>query len=289
MYDYEFSVPLGSSAADQVGTDSIQIYAVENTDQNLSTEPIFKVTYDNKAPVFNTDSNNAFVKLSDDICNSSGFYTFGAIASEDKVGNVSQSGVERIAFYFTRDLGYGLNQLDSNVYTAHSGSTTNDLFDVMIYHSNVDADDVTSGNMIVGYQSSLTYSDGLYWRSHTGSASGKTFTYDGAADPNIHAGGLVKINGVIYKIESVSGQTINLPSNIASATSAQFALCNVIDNSGEKNGSSTSSTHGYGFGYYGSRVSDDGDLITETFNNQGTDWIFDASINSKNLPDGPKP
>ena len=286
-YDYDFSVPLGSSAADQVGTDSIQIYAVENTDQNLNTEPTFRVTYDNKAPEFNTDSNNAFVKLSQEVYNSSGFYTFGAIASEDKVGNVSQSGVERIAFYFTRDLNYGLNQLDSTVYTAHSGTTTKDLFDVMIYHSNIDADDVASGNMIVGYNSSLTLSDGLYWRTHAGSVSGKTFTYTGDADPNIHAGGLVKINGVIYKIESVSGQTVNLPSNIDSAASAQFAICNVIDNSGEKNGSSTSSTHGYGFGYYPSRVTDDGDLITESFNQQGTEWIFDASINSRNLPDGP--
>ena len=66
--------------------------------------------------------------------------------------------------------------------------------------------------MIVGYQSNLTYSDGLYWRSHTGSASGKTFTYDGAVDPNIHAGGLVKINGVIYKIEGngTSGRDVRL-------------------------------------------------------------------------------
>lgn len=285
-FDYNFSVPLGNATAGQVGTDTITLKAVEATGQNLQVEQTYTVTYDNKAPEFVTDSENSFVKLSTDIYNSSGFYTFGAIAAEDNVNDVAQSGVERIAFYFTRDLEYGLNELDPSVYTAHSGTATNDLFDVMIYHSNVDADDVASGNMIVGYHN-LTLSEGLYWRTHSGSANGKAFTYEGDADPNIHAGGLVKINGVIYKIKSVSGQTVILPSNIDTATSAQFALCNVIDNAGEKNGSSTSNIHGYGYGYYGSRVTDDGDLITETFNAQSSEWIFDASINSKNLPDGP--
>ncbi len=290
-YDYEFSVPLGNSTSGQVGTDTITIKAIEATDQNLYVEQTYSVTYDNKAPEFNTDTENPFVKLASEIYNSSGFYTFGAIASEDAVEidnkTVNQSGVERIAFYFTRDLEYGLNQLDSAVYTKHSGTSTHDLFDVMIYHSNVDSEDVDSGNMIVGYQSGLTYSNGLYWRSYSGTSSGKTFTYTNTTvDPNIHAGGLVKIGGVIYKIESVSGKTISVASNI-SGTSADFALCNVIDKGGEKNGTSVSSVHGYGFGYYPSRSTDDGDLITETFNSQGTSYIFDASINSKNLPDGP--
>ena len=162
----------------------------------------------------------------------------------------------------------------------------------MIYRSGQDDTDVTSGNMIVNYKgktdsSALKYSEGLYSRTHTGSASGNSFTYTGETDSNIHSCGLVKINGVIYKISSVTDKTINLPSNVEGATSADFALCNVIDNGGEKNGLSISNTHGYGFGYYGSRNTDDGDLITETFNNQGTELIFVASINSKNLPDGP--
>jgi len=288
-YDYKFSIPLGNNTSGQVGKDKITIYAEEATDQNYKVEQSYTVTYDNMAPVFKT-TDSPFIKLSSDIYNSSGFYTFGAIASEDEVKvngvDVPQSGVERIAFYFTRDLNYGLNELDEDVYTEHSGTTTKDLFDVMIYHSNVDADDVASGNMIVGYNS-LTYSDGLYWRTYSGTSSGKTFTYtNNTVDYNIHAGGLVKINGVIYKIISVSGKTITVGSDIT-GTSADFALCNVIDNSGEKNGTSISSDHGYGFGYYGTRATDDGDLITETFNSQNTEWIFDASINSKNLPDGP--
>ena len=298
-FDYNFSIPLGNKTAGQVGTDTITIKAVEATTQDLQVEQTYTVTYDNMAPVFNTDTENAFVKLSTNIYNSSGFYTFGAIASEDKVTvgevDVSQSGVERIAFYFTRDLDYSLSSLDSATYTEHTGekdSKTNDLFDVMIYHSNGDAADVSTGNMIVNYKgktddSLLSYSEGLYWRTHSGSASGSSFTYTGNVDPNIHAGGLVKINGVIYTIASVSDKTVTVSSNIGTATSAAFALCNVIDKSGEKNGTSIQSDHGYGYGYYPTRTTDDGDLITETFNNQGTEWIFDASINSKNLPDGP--
>lgn len=300
-YDYEFSVPLGNAAENKVGTDTIQIHAVENTNQNLPTEPTFKVTYDNKPPVFNIDSENPFVKLSEDIYNSSGFYTFGAIVSEDaeEIGNekIYQSGVERIAFYFTRDLDYSLSELpDRANYSSHTeekDSKTNDLFDVMIYRSGQDDADVSSGNMIVNYKGksegnspTLKYSEGLYWRTHTGTSSGKTFTYTGDADPNIHAGGLVKINGVIYTIKTIDGNIITVEKDIE-GTSADFALCNVIDHGGEKNSGPQTSSHGYGFGYYGSRVTDDGDLITETFTPQGTDYIFDASINSKNLPDGP--
>ena len=91
------------------------------------------------------------------------------LASEDKIGTVSQSGVERIAFYFTRDLNYSLKEIDNTLYASHTGEkegNTNDLFDVMIKHANNDTADVASGNIIINYQgksegdgATLTYSD----------------------------------------------------------------------------------------------------------------------------------
>lgn len=285
IYNYQFSVPLGTNESGQVGTATASFEITEKSDETVEPiTPSYSVVYDTKAPVLNTDTTNSLVNLERNVQNSNGFYTFGAIASEDKVevnGNeISQSGVDRIAFYFTRDLNYGL----------HGGSATNDLFDVMIYHKNTDADDIASGNMITNYKS-RTREDGLYWTSHTGTVSGTSFTYTGTVDKNIHKNGLVKIHGTIYLIDDVSGNLVTLDSapgdtESGETTSALFALCNVID-ANNKNGTRKSDTKGYGYGYYTTRDNDDGDLITESFSKQNTDWIFDASINSKNLPDGP--
>ena len=311
-YNYKFSVPLGSKAENSVGTSTIKFKIKELTDTGLESEPSYSVTYDNKAPVLKTEG-DSLIRLERNVQNSNGFYTFGAIAKEESVEvedesgvtEVIQSGVKRIAFYFTRDLSYGLKELDSSTYSKHAtgdNAVTRDLFDVMIYHKNNDIDDTNSGNMIVDY-TSLTKEDGLYWHSIRGNLSNKTFTYNASttaiqtATKNIHKKGLAKINGAIYLIDDVtvdnvteSNETVTVTLNEAPGdgenVDALFAVCNVID-SGDKNAGLTSSEQGYGYGYYGSRVSDDGDLITESFSKQGTNWNFDASINSKNLPDGP--
>ena len=300
QYDYQFSIPIGNLTQGSVGRSEIKLEITENTNNPTTIYPTFSAIYDNKDPVLNTDTTNSLVNLENKVENSNGFYSFRAIASEDKVRvngeDIEQSGIERIAFYFTRDLEYSLRELDSVTYSEHSSeddAETHDLFDVMIYHKNKDSDDVASGNMIIDYtsDSSLTKENGLYWRKVSGaSISGKTVTIT-AKDNNIHPKGLAKIKGTIYLIDTVSadGKDITLDEAPGNGTAdVLFAICNVIDNGGEKNGKSTSTTQGYGYGYYPVRVGlDDGDLMTENFSNQGTDWIFDASINSKNLPDGP--
>ena len=297
IYNYKFSIPLGSEETDVVGTSTSSFAIKELTTTGLEAEAEHSVTYDNKAPVLTT-SDNALIRLERNVQNSNGFYSFGAIASEDDVDDVKQSGVERIAFYFTRDMNYNLYTKDHTIYSQHSqaaNAQTHDLFDVMISHENTDdTTDVTSGNMIIDYNdettSGLVLQKGLYWKSKIGAISGSTVTLT-AADKNIHKKGLAMVNGTIYLINNLSanGTEITLdsaPGNAANAT-VLFAICNVIDNGGEKNRGAISTTSGYGFGYYPTRDNDDGDLITESFASQGTEWIFDASINSKNLPDGP--
>ena len=298
LINYKFSIPLGNNENGKVGTDEAELEIIENTEQRLNATPKFSVTYDNKAPEFIT-TGSSFVKLNSSVQNSSGFYSFGAIASEKQVNKVDQTGVERIAFYFTRDLEYSLKSLNETTYAKHGAENTNDLFDVMIYHSNKEdnsaEDDTKTGNMIINYKASssgLTLEDGLYWKSLSGSLASNAFTYTEDTNPNIHPRGLVKINGKIYVISGVTGKTISINGELddAASVTAMFAICNVIDNSGERNSGSITYEHGYGYGYYPDRASsgnDDGDRITETFNNQGTEWIFDAAINSKNLPDGP--
>ena len=302
-YDYNFSIPLGDTTTGGVGTSTVYFDITEAlTESAQPINPSYSVSYDNKAPEFKT-SGSAYIKLSSNVQNSNGFYTFGAIASEAKVEEVNQSGVKQIAFYFTRDFEYGLKDIDETTYSEHEKGTsakTHDLFDIMIYHQNLDSVDVSSGNMIVGYDS-MTNENGLYWHSISGTVSNKTFTYTAdtaeleVATKNIHKKGLAKINGTIYLINNVSinGETVIVTLDEApgdteanSSTNALFAVCNVIDSS-DNNGNATSNETGYGYGYYGSRETDDGDLITESFTNQGSEWYFDASVNSKNLPDGP--
>ena len=301
VYDYNFQIPLGNKTAGTVGTSTASYRIVENTSTALADENTFSVIYDNKAPVIKTNKNDSvFVKFDDKVENSNGFYSFGSVASEEDAveGNntIAQSGVTRIAFYFTRDLDYNLYAKSATTYNKHSASATNtrDLFDVMIYNSGNETKDVASGNTIIGYDSSLTLSEGIYWKEISGTVNGNTFTYT-ADNPNVHEKGLIKINGVIYLIDKKAGNVLTLKGNSSDANlgtgavTAYIGLCNVIDNGGEKNTGKISSdtTQAYGYGYYPARASDDGDLITETFTKQGTDWIFDAAVNSKNLPDGP--
>ena len=47
----------------------------------------------------------------------------------------------------------------------------------------------------LGYDSSLTLSEGIYWKEISGNVNGNTFTYT-ADNPNVHEKGLIKINGV---------------------------------------------------------------------------------------------
>lgn len=301
VYDYNFQIPLGNKTAGTVGTSTASYRIVENTIAALADENTFSVIYDNKAPVIKTNKNDSvFVKFDDKVENSNGFYSFGSVASEEDAveGNntIAQSGVTRIAFYFTRDLDYNLYSKSATTYNKHLPSATNtrDLFDVMIYNSGNETKDEASGNTIIDYDSSLTLSEGIYWKAISGNVNGNTFTYTDN-NPNVHEKGLIKINGVIYLIDKKAGNVLTLKGNSSDANlgtgavTAYIGLCNVIDNGGEKNTGKISSdtTQSYGYGYYPARASDDGDLITETFTKQGTDWIFDAAVNSKNLPDGP--
>ena len=304
LYDYEFQIPLGSNTENAVGRHEVSTHIVENTTTGLYDDQTFSVIYDNMAPVIITDKNQTpWFKFDEKVENSNGFYTFGSVATEHDVTSnntsIAQSGVTKIAYYFTRDLDYNLYEKNNATYNQHRPSATNtrDLFDVMIYNSGNEADDVTSGNTIIDYEAKLSSSEGIYWRAINGEIRNSNQFIYSVNDPNIHNNGLIKINGVIYTIENLtqdgSSKLITLKGNNgdvkidSGAVTAYIGLCNVIDKSGEKNGKKISTEKGYGYGYYMDNNSDDGDLVVESFTKQGTEWIFDAAVNSKNLPDGP--
>ena len=269
---YHIRMKVGSNTDDEVVKQNWKIACQESDGQHLSGESEIVLNVDNKKPdvIEEGDFYNmgqAFTIAGHDyrkVTNENGFFTFGTQAKEDAVDRVSQTGVKRIAFYFTRDI-----------------NTTHQLYDVMIKKG-------SSGNAVDGY-SSLTYEDGLYWKSITGSPSGENSFTLSAADSNVHAGGLVKIKGVIYRIDGVSGNVVSVEANttgqnpFSGVSRALFALANVVDNLTEENADETS---GKTAGYYNHVNFDDGDLMVESLKKQGTTWTWEANINSKNIGDG---
>lgn len=223
------------------------------------------VSYDNEKPKLAAQGADGY-SISTTVQQSDGWYSFGSKVSEENANDgTKQSGFERLAFYFTRGSGASM-----------------EIFDPMISKKAAGNRSATTG---------LTFEDGLYWKA-------KTVTRDdtnlnmltlSAKDDNIHTGGLVKLGGSIYRIKSVSdsGLSIEIEGQPKSSyTDALFAIANVVDNEVNEGTSGTrKTTAGYGYGY-NSPSNDDGDLMIETLTQNGTSWIWNASIYSKNIADG---
>ncbi len=261
---YLFCLPIGDTTEDEVGEYSIEFSAEENKDSDArSAEANFTVLYDNKPPVASSTD------FKEPIVNSDGVYTFGGEASEEKVGTVDQSGVERIAFYFTRNI----------------NKQPEKIFDPMIRTGK-------DGN-VLSYKDGdgLTLDSGLYWQTvSVTSVSGSAVTVSDAANlTNVHIGGLAKINGVIYRIEGVDSNVVSLSGDPGTASSIMFAIANVVDNpTRESEGNLKDYGSEYGWGYTkGDGLDDDGDRMIESLIQEGTKYTWEASINSKNISDGP--
>ncbi|MDY5764350.1 MAG: hypothetical protein SPK10_06140, partial [Treponema sp.] len=99
-----------------------------------------------------------------------------------------------------------------------------------------------------------------------------TLSYDGlSSNHNIFKGSIVKLGGVYYKIINIEGNTVTIDGNCdTSQTSAEFVYAMIVDNNDN-----------------GSGLSDDGDLMAESYSKAGSKWIWDCSVNSQNIPDGP--
>ena len=261
---YLFCLPIGDTTDDEVGEYSIEFSAEENKDSDArSAEANFTVLYDNKAPVASSTDFNATV------VNSDGVYTFGGEATEEKVGTIDQSGVERIAFYFTRDI----------------NKQPKKIFDPMIR--------IGKDGNVLSYKDGdgLTLDSGLYWKTvSVNSVSGSAVTVPADSNlKNVHIGGLAKINGVIYRIEGVDSNVVSLSGDPGAASSIMFAIANVVDNpTRESEGNLKDYGSEYGWGYTkGDGLDDDGDRMIESLIQEGTKYTWEASINSKNISDGP--
>jgi large repetitive protein len=251
-----------------VGKHVITVTAKDGTTTQYSSAYSATVNYDNTAPVLASSTDSSY-DISPSISQSDSFYTMSSTVTEASVSGVSQSGFKRLAFYFVRRYG-----------------STYAYDPMLVKSSSSNKIDLISGTN----DSSIIYNSGLFWKVKTvtwSSDSANVVTLS-ASDDNIHAGGLLKANGIIYTIKSVSDETITLDGNLTKSPGTVYAaLALVVDNTVSEGYSTSASLESDGYYSSANLTNDDGDRMIEYVSNTGTVWTWQANVCSKNIPDGP--
>ena len=259
--NYNLKIPVGSST----GYDSIScsLTAFEGAADRKSTVQEIKLNYDNEAPDFTCTTLSG---TGNKIYQSDGVYDIKGTFKEESSAGKNQSGFDRIAFYFTRTIGGKTYIIDPMLVKGSDGKANR--YDVA---------------STTGLEKDS--SDGMYWRKveNCTISNGKEISVTSIPD-NVRAGGLCKINNVIYRIENVSGSTITVSSTLSSADSVTvyFAIAQIIDNTIRDTGKTTFYGDSTGSGAI---INDDGDGMVESYSETSGEWT--VAINSQNILDGP--
>ena len=288
-FDYELNIPVGSDEADKFGTLTYEISATEGSAQSLGAKQTIVLNYDNKAPEFEATTSEVLNKSTwleklgtklppsgTEIKNSAGTYGFYGIVDESGSQSGNQSGFNRVAMFYTR------TRADSKTYIIdpmRKGGTTGLENFIEISTSNFET-----------HTSVQNHGDGLYW------LKGRQFTVSGnniltastpiALHESIRRGGLVKVNGTMYIINTVdaANRKITIKGSIADgAVDAYFAVCQVIDNFTQENGTTKAYDPSHSLD---PSSNDDGDQMIEGIIESGTMCTWKAFIDSKLILDG---
>ena len=289
-FDYELNIPVGSDEADKFGTLTYEISATEGSAQSLGAKQTIVLNYDNKAPEFEATTSEVLNKSTwadklttklppsgTEIKNSAGTYGFYGIVDESGSQSGNQSGFNRVAMFYTR------TRADSKTYIIdpmRKGGTTGLENFIEISTSNFET-----------HTSVQNHGDGLYW------LKGRQFTVSGnniltavdistALHASIRRGGLVKVNGTMYVINTVdaANRKITIKGSIADGSvDAYFAVCQVIDNFTQENGTTKAYDPAHSLD---PSSNDDGDQMIEGIIESGTMATWKAFIDSKLILDG---
>ena len=272
-----FTYPLESGSG--VGKLTIKVEAedavIEGT-KNKQEENLV-IFYDNQSPDVAQALTSGIAAGASTITvkQSDGWYSFGSMASEPAVNSVNQSGYAYTAFYFKRS--YTIN-----------GTTTTKLYDVLKGRDDA-VTDISSG-LPAGLTAPATGGDGLYWYSKTATRDAdnlNVLTISGAS-ASIRKNSLVKIGGALYLVTDVSGNSVTINGYPdATFTDVKVALAAIVDHTVTEAAPTGTDVEVEEDGYYAAPQFDDGDRMIESVNKNGSDWRWNASICSKNIPDGP--
>lgn len=274
-YNWDFKIPVGSESG--VGTQEFTLTGIDNGN-GQNNDLTIKLRYDNNAPtdfVAKTSSGTIAANGNKFKQSNKKFALSGTIKEGD-----GESGLERIAFYFTRTIGEKTYFIDPMITKDKGPSVTENR-----YRNNYV--DVSGSGIELG-------GDGLYWRKVTGASIANKNELSVSVPDNVRIGSICKINNVVYKITDIdSAKTkVTLNGNLANASELDvyFALAQVIDNTSTETVKLTDYTY-----TYDSTKNDkedlmsngDGDQMPEGISGSGYNYEWEATINSKNIYDGP--
>ncbi len=178
------------------------------------------------------------------------------------------SGFRRLAFYYERK-GAG-------------SDTTDRVYNPMEAHGT--DNNANRANLVTSAQNGKVYINSeslpaLYIEGATRSEENSITAAVLKDNTNVRVGGLIKIGGVYRKIDSIDdrdsdGKITFTPACSKSYTTAEVIYAMVVDNTGESREGNTIKL-------------DDGDGMVESYQKSGSNYIWDATISSKNIPDGP--
>ncbi len=273
----------------KTATQSYTITA-EDSDANgsNSSTATFEVNADNVAPTFAlnasskpviTDGNESEISMTK-LKNSDHVVTFGSTATD------SGSGFERIAFYFKRTVD-STTTVELPIPLANGSAWENStssayvgtVFDSGALKTDSDLTDSVDTN----YSANVLYGVTLSGSSAVDSTlTTTTFTStdDISSYSFIRKGGIIKLSGIYYTIESVSSNAITVDGVVSTETTTAFApAAMIVDNTS----SEVPGTWSNGFVISG----DDGDGIIESVKKSGSTWTWDVSLYLDELDDGP--
>ena len=287
--NYQLNLRVGDSTVGQFGKLNYTIKVQDNSESHYSTEAGISLNFDNQAPAFEVTGTSSGVSGSSSfkqIYQNNGTYTINGIFDEPGNAAGNQSGFDKVVMYYTRTL---------------NGTTY--LIDPMISNASDSAELNGKANREVINTTNFTSAaadakDGLFWRRATGTVSNNILTvasFKGDSsftlEPQVRAGGLVKINNVIYRIKSINGANVTIDGtlqDISSAANVYFAAAAlVIDNTVTETGTTStydalkSTSEGRDHMSNG-----DGDQMVEGATKSGTTYTWTASIDSSNILDG---
>lgn len=278
--EYDLGLP-----ATGVGRTRFQIVAMDATgkgggaaaDSHTTTLNI-DIRYDNEKPLLAPTTDSKY-SIEPEVRQSDSFYTFSSKVSEEAVGASNQSGFHSVAAYFLRRSSTGVPSIYNLLRAQGSGATANKMD---VSGAKTDAKNASAGDIV--------YDSGLYWkklaisRPVAGTSTGE-FTVTGLT-ADVHVNSLVKIGGLLYRITAINGTSITLdgvPSSKGSYSYGLFANAFVIDNLVQEGRSGNLEADGY----CSAPTNDDGDRMIEGVKQTGDSWRWEASVCSKNIPDGP--
>ncbi len=262
---YRISIPL--TAEEETGSWQVDLTAIEGGNGLTKTET-YTINYDRKKPdIGGFTLNDEEFAVDAKMQNSNLRLTVGGDVEDDA------SGFERLLFYFIRGK-------DPNAV----GSTTRVFDPYFDYKTSSENSKIVIGD---DFDSMSIDGKSLYgsWKNVTWGANDKSKIIMSTADVHVRKGGMVVVDGVWYKIGSVSGTEVTLdkalPEDVTPASSVFFPYAMVVDNTSSET-IKTWTTSGHTF-----KGLEDGDGMPESISKLSSTWTWDATLHGNYIPDGP--